>query len=71
MFLFTILHWLAHYSISESKSMWKKEDSPLPMRLEVEFAWNAAPELSIKNAQNATILKNNSQRCNMYNDADF
>ncbi len=51
--------------------MWKKEDNPLPMRLAMEFAWNAAPELSIKNAQNATILKNNSQRCNMYDDADF
>ena len=51
--------------------MWKKEDNPLPMRLAVEFAWNAAPELLIKNAQNATILKNNFHIYNMHNNADF
>ena len=40
--------------------MWKKEDNPLPMRLAVEFAWNVALGLLIKNAQNVTIFKNNS-----------
>lgn len=47
----------------ESKSMWKKDDNPLRMQLEVEYAWTVALELLTKNAQNVTILKNNSYVC--------
>lgn len=43
--------------------MWKKEENQLKIVLEVESVWNVAPKLFIQNAQNVTILKNNSFVC--------
>ena len=60
MFHFTIRHWLEYYYFLHSKCMWKWGDDLLPMLLVMECVWNVVLGLLIKNAQNVTILKNDS-----------
>ncbi len=43
--------------------MSKRDGNPLQMLWVMEYAWNAVLGLSVKNAQNVTILKDNSYVC--------
>jgi len=40
--------------------MWKRDENLLKIVLGMEFVWNVALKSLIQNAQNVTILKNNS-----------
>ena len=40
--------------------MWKRDENPLKIVLGMEFVWNVALKSLMQNAQNVTILKNNS-----------
>jgi len=51
--------------------MLKRDANQLQMLLEMEFVWSVALRLSRKNAQNVTILKNNSYVCLNTEKSDF
>ncbi len=46
--------------------MWKRDDNLLQLLSEMEYAWNAVLGLLTKNAQNVTILKNDSYAVSKY-----
>ena len=51
--------------------MWFRDENLLKMVLEVEFVWTVALKLSRQNAQNVTILKNDSYVSPIYKKLPF